>query len=102
MLGGLNSEPSVQPTALLRPSVVPCNAGSVWLCARLCSAVVMETDTQSLPRKDAERQLQKPAASMCQVPRTNSAAPVTPGNKRSCRSQKQEAIEYIRADQKFG
>lgn len=44
-------EPSVQPTALLRPSVVPCNAVCVWSCARLCSAVAMETDTQSLPRK---------------------------------------------------
>lgn len=42
---------------------------------------------------DAEQQLQKSVTSMCQVPGTNSAAPVTLGNKKSCQSEKQEAIE---------
>lgn len=92
--GGLNSEPIVQPTAL--PSVVLYNFVE---CLVVCQALQHSAhgDRHSVPAflgpADAEQQLQKPVTSMCQVPGTNSEAPVTLGNKKSCQSKKQEAIE---------
>lgn len=94
MLGGLNSEPTMQPTTL--PSVVLSNSVK---CLVVCQALQHSGhgDRHSVPAflgsADAEQQSQKPVTSMCQVPGTNSAAPVTLGNKKSCQSKKQEAIE---------
>lgn len=85
---------SPQPALLRHP--VPC---SVVECLVVYQALQCSGhgDRHSVPAflgsADAEQQLQKPVTSMCQGPGTNSATPVTPGNKRSCQSKKQEAIE---------
>lgn len=92
-LGGLNSEPAVQPTAL--SSVILCN---VVGCLVVCQAPQHGGygDRHSVPAflgsTDAE-QLRKPGTSLCQVPGTTRAAPVTLGNRKSCQSKKQEAIK---------
>lgn len=96
MLGGQIQNQPVQPASLLRPSLVPCN---IVKCLVVCQALQCSghRDRHSVPAflgsADAEQQLQKPVTSMCQVSGTNSATPVTPGNKRSCQSKMQEAIE---------